>query len=98
MAVVVLAACGGDDGEPDASAKLACRDFRNVAADVSAGIVADSELRGKMQIIHENAEVSEEPGIASNATAMLAAATDFDDDELARAVTAFGSACEDLGL
>jgi hypothetical protein len=94
--LVVAAACG-DDGA-DASATLACQHFRNVARDQTDGLLTREELRRKLGEVERDARVSEEPGIASAARDMVAAATAGDDAALADAVTRFGSVCESAGL
>jgi hypothetical protein len=113
-AVAALTACGdGEDDatsteeseaatttaaepEPDASAKLACRHFRNVMGDLE--ILSTPELRTKVQEIHDNARVSEEPGVAPAAREMLAAATADDGERFLQAVGEMHGACADAGL
>jgi hypothetical protein len=90
-----------DDSPPaaqpsDASARLACEHFRNVAGDVTAGILTGPELREKLQEVHETARVSENEGIASGAQAMLAGATSG--EGFADAINEFGESCGRLGL
>jgi hypothetical protein len=92
VVVLAVAACGGDT---DGGAELACRDFRAVARDVQAGVVAPSELRPKLQKIWGNAKLSDDARIRSAGQDMLAASTAGDDGELADAVTRFGNACQD---
>lgn len=96
---------GGGTGEvsgggDDASAELACRDFRHVAADANAGLIAGYELRGKIQMIYDNARYSSDAEIRSQGEAMLRAATAGDDGALGRAIGRFDAAClsyTDLG-
>jgi hypothetical protein len=82
--------------EADASAKLACRHFRNVMGDLE--ILSTPELRTKVQEIHDNARVSEEPGVAPAAREMLAAATADDGERFLQAVGEMHGACADAGL
>jgi hypothetical protein len=84
--------------EPDAGAKLACTHFRNVAGDVSAGILTLPEVRDKLREVYDTARVSSAPGIATGAQEMLAAITAGDLDDLARDVRAFAGACNSLDL
>jgi hypothetical protein len=101
VVVVVIAGRGGgnnEHSEADASAQLACRHFRNVAADYSAGLLTMTELRGKLQEVNDDASVSQEPGIASSARGMLAAITAGDDAALATQVIAMSRACDQAGV
>jgi hypothetical protein len=104
IGVLILAfsgACGGDEsaeGEGDASAELACSHFRNVSGDAADGLLTDAELRDKLKEVHEDAQVSEEPGVADSARRMLAAATSGDTAELELAITAMDQACSDAGF
>ena len=95
---ISVANSNDDEGDPDASAELACGHFRNVAGDIAAGVLTDAEVREKLQEVDRSASVSEEAGIASGARAMLAAVTRGDLAALTEAVGDFGDACRDLGL
>lgn len=93
MAVcVALVAC--NDSGADSGAQLACRHFRDAANDYSDGILTMDELRGRLVDVDDDAQLSDEPGISSNARRMLAAATAGNESDLADAVTAFNAACE----
>lgn len=59
------------------------------------GLLTDAELREKLQEVHDDARVSDVPGIASNARAMLAGATSG--SVPASAVEGFGDACRSIG-
>jgi hypothetical protein len=102
VAVVVLAACGGDDSPGDAGARLACRDFRSAARDQTDGLLTPSELRDRLKAVNDNARLSEEPDIAQAGQDLLAEATTAGDQinnpDYAAAVTRFGTACEALDL
>jgi hypothetical protein len=82
--------------EADASAQLACRHFRNVMGDLE--ILSTPELREKIGEVHENANVSQEPGVAPAAREMLAAATADDGDRFMTAIGDMHNACTDAGL
>lgn len=82
----------------DASAELGCGHFRNIMGDVDAGILTDAELRTKFKEVYDTAYVSENPGIAEDARAMLAAITAGDGDPLVAAATAFSAACNAVGV
>jgi hypothetical protein len=93
--VVTAVILANDDSEiGDASAQLACRDFYDVAGE--ADLITDAELRDRLQDIWNTAEVSETPGIAEAARAMLAAATSGDVDALEVAVDDMSAACSDV--
>lgn len=86
-----------EESEADASAKLACGHWRNVAADASKGLLTDAELREKVKEVYDDAWVSEEPGIASGAEALLRAVTMNDGDALVAAMGEFTTACIESG-
>lgn len=96
--VLLLAACAeaedGDSG-PDAHATAACRHFRNVASDAGTGIMNDDEIREKLIEVHDNAQFSEEPGIAEHSEGMLAAVTQGDMESLGEHVDGMAEACRD---
>lgn len=101
VAAVLAVGCGsatsgasGGPDEGDASARLACDHFRNVAGDVD--VLTTAELRDKVAEIHDTARVSEVPGIAPNARAMLSAITQGDSAALDTSVRAFGDACRGI--
>lgn len=77
----------------DASAELACTHYRNVMADVDAGILTDVELRSKLKEVHDDAKWSEADGVADSATALLRAFTQMDTDALPEARRAMTLAC-----
>lgn len=93
-----LGSLNGDDDDADASAELACRHFRNVAADYSDGHLTLVELRDKLVEVNDDAQYSDEPGVASSASLMLAAITAANLEELATHVAAMGRACDRAGL
>lgn len=75
LAGLLVAGCGSSDNT-DASAELACSHFRNVANDVSAGILNTTEFRDKIKEIYDTASVSDDAEVREEAQGMLAAATD----------------------
>jgi hypothetical protein len=85
-----------DETKGDASARLACGHFYNVLGDVRDGVLTDFELREKLREIHDTARVSETPGIASSAQAMLAAATTGTSSDVLDAASRMVDACEDV--
>lgn len=93
-----VAIAGGDDDKGDASAKLACSEFRSTAREQSAGHLTYGELRDRIKKINDRAWVSETPGIASAAGDMLTAVTAGDDEALADAVNRMGTACRGIDL
>jgi hypothetical protein len=82
----------------DASAQLACTHFHNIRGDVQAGILTDAELRKKLKEVYNDAWVSETPGVAPAATAMLRAITQGDETEFPSAVANFIAACDPVKL
>jgi hypothetical protein len=91
----VAASSSSNDG--DASSRLACSHFFNVASDASAGVLTDAELREKLKEVNNDAKVSDVAGVRNAARAMLAAATSGDGDAFTTAVTAMGNACRAAG-
>jgi hypothetical protein len=82
IAVVVLfggawiwSAVAGDSDDSllsgDASARMACGHFRNIATDASLGVLAPEELRPKIQEVYRSASVSEFVPVRQAATTML---------------------------
>ena len=99
-AALMLGACSegdssGDEGG-DASAELACTHFRNVASD--ADILSNAELREKLREVHDDAQVSEEPGIAESARSMLSSITSNDLKSFESAVGLMSDACANAGF
>ena len=86
------------EASADAGAELACTHFRDVLSDATAGILTDSELRTKLGEVYSNARISENPGIARDSQAMLAAATQGDSASLQGAATSFSLDCAGVGL
>lgn len=91
-------ATGALEAGPDASSELACRHFRNVAADASAGILNDAELRGKLAEVHDDGKYAEAAGIARASRDMLASITAGDMDDFNDAVNRMDRACDRAGL
>ncbi len=90
VATWALAACSQQGA--DSGATLACRTFRQVAADYET--LTANELRDRLRDVDGNAQISEETGIATSARAMLVAATSGTEQELVAAVTSMNSACD----
>ena len=59
----------------DASATIACRDFRRLIRDTRAGVLTGPEMRERMKDIRANARVSKSHGIAPAADDLLRAMT-----------------------
>jgi hypothetical protein len=83
---------GGDN-----STRASCSHFRDIASDISKGILSDTEIRSKMQEVYDSASVSLDPGIPDGAQALLAAATAGDPTALATAISAFSTSCSNVG-
>jgi hypothetical protein len=86
---------GGSTADP--AAKSACAHFRDVMADVRDGLLTNGELRSKVQEVYGQARASHTTGIASDANALLAAATAGGSSGIASAATAFGGTCAAAG-
>ena len=100
VVLIVMAVVGGHDKagatKADGGAYLACSHAAGVFDDWQHGLLTPGELRDKTKEIYSDASVSTEPGIASNAQAMLAAATSDDDASYIMAASAFVDACNKL--
>lgn len=75
---------------------LACRHFRNIASDVSEGLLTDAELRSKLQEVRDDSSIAT-PAVQDASTAMLRAATAGDGIALTNAVNRMGDACRAAG-
>jgi len=104
-----LATAGQDTGEAvqtqgedndasagDASARLACGHWYNVRSDITDGVLTVPEMRQKLQEVHDDARVSEHPGIAEGARDMLAAVTADDPESFGDAAGRFNGACSSV--
>ncbi len=85
------------DMDADGGAVLACRGIRNVASDYRDGQLTFGELRSALQDVEDDASVSEEPGIAASARAMVAAVTARNDQDLGAAISDMDRACTAIG-
>lgn len=83
--------------QPDAGARLACSHWRNVVADLQAGILSPGEVREKARELHDDARLSDEPGIAEHSEAMLRAATADEGEAFMSAAEDFTAACSRAG-
>lgn len=84
-------------GGADTSSDLACDHFRNIAADMSAGIMTVDEFREKLKEVEGNASIAT-PRIQEAATELLAAVTAGDSgDRFSAAVSEMGAACSEAG-
>lgn len=98
-----LVACSGDvsgtdENGADASARLACPHFRNIAGDAADGLITGPELREKIKEVEDNASVSEVPGLSESGRRLLRAVTQGDADEFIAAVDAFSEKCASVDL
>lgn len=96
LAAVAVCGCGGGTDRPDsdAGALLACRSFFQVAEDYDT--FTGDEFRDRLRGIDNDAKVSEEPGVATSARAMIVAATGGTEPELVAAINAMNDACHQL--
>lgn len=101
LVVAVLAGCGGGEGQQesgagsdlDASARLACRHFFDIADDVRKGLLSDEEIVDKLQEVYDTGYVSRTPGVSRAVTLMLSGAKQDDQDRLARGIRLMGRSC-----
>jgi len=89
LLLLALAACGGGE-ENDASAWVACREYRQLVRDVAAGIATPAEVRVRLQALDRSAQLADDPAVRTNARELLRAATTDDRfaTEAARGMTA----------
>lgn len=83
--------------EADASARVACDHWRNIVSDISKGLLTDEEIRTKVKEVYDSAWVSDSPGIAENAEALLRSVTMDDGEAFMEAIGDFTAACLDVG-
>jgi hypothetical protein len=88
--------CSALGGEEDSGARQACRKFDALLADVSAGIVADSELRPRLQSIDDSAIATDDTSIRTSARRLLSANTAGDTAAFAAAADSMANACRDV--
>ena len=89
VALLVLAACGGD--EPGEFST--CVEFREAARTASA-----TDLRQSFRDVAERAEKVPDAGVARAGRAMVEALDDLDGLRLAEAIEQMDRACGDLGV
>lgn len=76
--------------------KLACEHFRNVARDVSRGVLTDAELRRKLKEVDDDAVIGT-PEVRAAATAMLAGITTGTTESFLQAIKEMDAACSAAG-
>jgi predicted nucleic acid-binding Zn ribbon protein len=96
LVIAAIVAGGSGEGDPsgDASARLACARFYDLANE--ADLLTYPEQRERVQGIWGYAEVSETPGIAEAARRMLASITSSDFDSFEGAVQDMDTACSSV--
>lgn len=99
--IILMGACGdgsssGGGNEERSQSSLACDHFRNMAADVSDGVLTDSEIREKLKEVDENASIAT-PEVQEAARGMLSAITAGDYKALGRETRRMDAACQDAG-
>jgi hypothetical protein len=98
FATAIVAACGGEAGpKRDASAVIACRDFRKTVNDLGAGILNEADLRTRIKQVHENARLvdnSVAPGVRDTAQSLLATVTTGTTEDAAKAIKDLQVACD----
>jgi hypothetical protein len=90
---------GSGSSKGDDSAFLACRSFRDLASQVSDGVLTEREVRDKLREVYDDARISETTGIAQSAKKMLRVITEqgYEAPELAAAVRSMSRACTKAG-
>lgn len=84
---------GGGGGGRDILAERACRTFRSVASDASAGHLTDAELRERLREVNEQSQMADDDDVRSAASDMFAAITQGDDVRFSSAIEEMASAC-----
>jgi hypothetical protein len=99
--LLVCIGCAVETGPPrDASARIACQDFRRALSDASAGLLTTPEFRARVQRVHENARLADSavaPGVSEHASHLLKAVTSGTTADAAEATTALIAACKGPG-
>lgn len=93
-------ACSSEPRDPDEDAReqssLACDHFRNIAGDVTEGVLTDEELREKLKEVDDNAVIAT-PEVRGAARAVLRAITQGAGEGLSQAVEDMDEACSAAG-
>lgn len=76
--------------------RLACDHFRNIAADVNAGVLTESELREKLKEVESDSLIAT-PAVRSASIRMLSTITQGETDAFGQAVRDMDAACESAG-
>lgn len=87
--------------EIDASATIACRDFRKAIVDVKNGILTDEEFRERIQKVYNNARLADEkiaPDVSDSSLKLLQAITSGTTKETTEATTSLEKACSGPGI
>ena len=99
LIVVGIAVAAGLKKDPSTSGQdsgLACNDLRSAANDIGAGILTDSEMRGRFQTIYEDSSIANSE-IHAAARSLLAADTSGSLDGIATAMHDMALACKAAG-
>ena len=99
LIAIVIVGCGqseGGGGGDGNDSSLACDHFRNVAYDVSRGLLTDREMREKLKEVYDNASIAT-PRIRSAAEKMLAGATSYNIPRLRAGIREMDAACDQAG-
>ncbi len=81
----------------DVLARAACRHWRNITSDLTAGLYTDAELREKVKEVYGDAQYADDPAIVAHAEGLLRSVTLQDVDEFGEQWTAFSTACMEGG-
>lgn len=102
VALVIMCASGAFKSKDtpelpgaDASAKVACGHFRNVANDAAKGILGTDQLLPKMREVYDSASVSDNIRVRTAAQQLLAAVTA--DNDASAQVQEMSAACTAIG-
>lgn len=83
--------------QADASAQLACDHFRNVADDISSGVLTPEQVTTKLQEVYGTASRSDLSSIGRASQDLLAAWNRADVDGIAAATRRLSAACASVG-
>lgn len=96
LSLAVGCSSSGSAPDPKEGSGLACDHFRNIAGDVSKGLLNDTELRGKLKQVNDDAAIAT-PAVQAAAEHMLRAITAKDNADLTTAIGEMGDACSAAG-
>lgn len=86
-----------DEDRGDLSAQWACQHFRNVARDMTDGMLTEFELRQKLREVMAEARGSDDRRFGARAEDMVAGLTSGDEGRFDQGLRGFDRACDSIG-